>query len=149
MCSPHGLQILSGCVCVACFCKGLVLTHVNVKAGERIRVKGKVAPDAKSFALNLGRAGSDLLLHFNPRFDCHGDTRIIVCNSLSGGEWGEELREAEFPFQQGEETKPCRTEVMVKLPGDQEIKFPNRLGLEAVQFLSVEGDFGVKSIKFD
>uniref|UniRef100_A0A8D0L1L8 Galectin n=1 Tax=Sphenodon punctatus TaxID=8508 RepID=A0A8D0L1L8_SPHPU len=132
---------------------GLTLTHMNVKAGESIRVKGKVAPDAKSFALNLGRDGSDLLLHFNTRFDCQGDTWTIVCNSLSGGEWGEKLQEAEFPFQQGEETKVCvafdAQEVVMKLPGDQEIKFSNQLGLEAVKFLSVEGDFGVKSIKSD
>lgn len=58
-----------------------------------------------SFALNMGRAGSDLALHFNPRFESHGDTRIIICNSLQGGEWGEEQREPDFPFQPGQDAK--------------------------------------------
>lgn len=58
-----------------------------------------------SFALNLGQDESNLILHFNPRFDFHGDIGTIVCNSKTDGEWGAELREAEFPFQQGEETK--------------------------------------------
>lgn len=58
-----------------------------------------------SFALNMGRAGSDLALHFNPRFESHGDTRVIICNSLQGGEWGEEQREPDFPFQPGQDAK--------------------------------------------
>lgn len=39
-------------------------------------------------------------------------------------------------------------ELTVALPGEQQLKFPNRLGLEAIEFFSVEGDFRVKSIKF-
>ncbi|XP_067406912.1 16 kDa beta-galactoside-binding lectin-like [Emydura macquarii macquarii] len=131
---------------------GMVLTHLKVQPGECITVKGMVPPDAKSFALNLGRAGSDLALHFNPRFESQGDTCTIICNSLQGRTWGEEQREPEFPFQQGQETKICISfdaqELTVGLPGQQQLKFPNRLGLEAVEFFSVEGDFRVKSLKF-
>uniref|UniRef100_A0A8C3XQD1 Galectin n=1 Tax=Chelydra serpentina TaxID=8475 RepID=A0A8C3XQD1_CHESE len=105
-----------------------------------------------SFALNMGRAGSDLALHFNPRFESHGDARIIICNSLQAGEWGEEQREPDFPFQLGQDAKICISfdaqELTVALPGEQQLKFPNRLGLEAIEFFSVEGDFRVKSIKF-
>uniref|UniRef100_A0A8C4WKT4 Galectin n=1 Tax=Gopherus evgoodei TaxID=1825980 RepID=A0A8C4WKT4_9SAUR len=105
-----------------------------------------------SFALNMGRAGSDLALHFNPRFESHGDTCIIICNSLQGGEWGQEQREPDFPFQQGQDAKICISfddqELTLALPGEQQLKFPNRLGLEAIEFFSVEGDFRVKSIKF-
>ncbi|CAM4564099.1 unnamed protein product [Lepidochelys kempii] len=131
---------------------GVVLTHLKVQPGESIAVKGTVLPDAKSFALNMGRAGSDLALHFNPRFESHGDTRIIICNSLQGGEWGEEQREPDFPFQPGQDAKIGISfdaqELTVVLPGEQQLKFPNRLGLEAIEFFSVEGDFRVKSIKF-
>ncbi|XP_054832065.1 16 kDa beta-galactoside-binding lectin-like [Eublepharis macularius] len=131
----------------------LVISHLKIKAGQCLKVKGCVMPEAKSFAVNLGRNGSDLILHFNPRFSCHGDTRTVVCNSMAGGEWGEELRESLFPFQQGEETKISisfdEKEVKVKLHGDQELKFPNRLGLESAEFLSVDGDFRIKSLKFD
>ncbi|EMP39765.1 IgGFc-binding protein [Chelonia mydas] len=83
----------------------MVLTHLKVQPGESITVKGMVLLDAKSFALNMGRAGSDLALHFNPRFESHGDTRIIICNSLQGGEWGEEQREPDFPFQPGQDAQ--------------------------------------------
>ncbi|XP_061475364.1 galectin-1-like isoform X2 [Rhineura floridana] len=130
----------------------MVFSHLSIKAGECIKLKGKVAPEAKSFAFNLGHDGSDLILHFNPRFESHGDVRTIVCNSKAGGAWGMELREAVFPFQQGEETKICVSfdgeEVTVKINGDQEIKFPNRLGLDSAEYFSVEGDIAIKSVKF-
>ncbi|XP_074873818.1 16 kDa beta-galactoside-binding lectin-like [Carettochelys insculpta] len=131
---------------------GMVLTHLNVQPGECIVVKGTVLPDAKRFALNMGKTSSELALHFNPRFESHGDTAVIVCNSLAAGEWGQEQREPHFPFQPGQDAKVCVSfdaqELMVTLPGEQQILFPNRLGLEAIGFFSVEGDFRVKSIKF-
>lgn len=39
------------------------------------------------------------------------------------------------------------TEATVKLP-EAEFKFPNRLGMEKIEYLAVEGDFKVKAIKF-
>jgi len=35
----------------------------------------------------------------------------------------------------------------VKVP-EVEFEFPNRLGMEKIQYLAVEGDFKVKAIKF-
>ncbi|XP_015270485.1 PREDICTED: 16 kDa beta-galactoside-binding lectin-like [Gekko japonicus] len=131
----------------------LVVSHMKFNAGECIRVNGTVMPEAKSFALNIGRNSSDLILHFNPRFDSHGDTRTIVLNSMACGDWGEEFRPSFFPFQQGQETTVSisfdKKEVKVKLPGGQELSFPNRRGLEAAGFFSVYGDFWIKSIEFD
>ncbi|XP_077688940.1 galectin-1-like [Eretmochelys imbricata] len=97
------------------------------------------------FALNVGRAGSDLALHFNPRFESHGDTRIIIiCNSLQGGEWGKEQREPDFPFQPGQDAKIC---ISFDAQGLTVALGVQRLGLEAIEFFSVKGDFRVKSIK--
>ncbi|XP_060095143.1 16 kDa beta-galactoside-binding lectin-like [Heteronotia binoei] len=130
-----------------------VVSQVKVKAGECIKLNGSVMPEAKSFEVNIGRNAADLILHFNPRFDSRGDTKTIVLNSMSCGEWDEELRESLFPFQQGEETTISisfdEKEVKIKLPGDQELSFPNRRGLDSVGFLSVNGDFRMKSIEFD
>lgn len=42
-----------------------------------------------------------MCLHFNPRFNMHGDINTIVCNSKDGGAWGAEQRESAFPFQPG------------------------------------------------
>lgn len=52
----------------------------------------------------MGENDSNYLLHFNPRFDLHGDVNKIVCNSKEANSWGEEKREDAFPFQQGAET---------------------------------------------
>lgn len=51
--------------------------------------------------MNLGKDATLLGLHFNPRFDAHGDVNTIVCNSKKVEEWGAEHREAVFPFQKG------------------------------------------------
>lgn len=51
--------------------------------------------------LNLGKDSNNVCLHFNPRFDIHGDINTIVCNSKDGGAWGTEQRESAFPFQPG------------------------------------------------
>uniref|UniRef100_A0A8C3I2P5 Galectin n=1 Tax=Chrysemys picta bellii TaxID=8478 RepID=A0A8C3I2P5_CHRPI len=132
--------------------KGLVATHLNIQAGECIKVKGKILPEAKGFAVNVGKDRSNLVLHFNPRFDSHGDVNVIVCNSMEDGLWGTEERETDFPFQQGDKTEICisfdTAELTVKLAGDKEIVFPNRLGLENIEYLAVEGDFAIKAIKF-
>lgn len=57
------------------------------------------------FAVNVGKDSNTLMLHFNPRFDCHGDVNTIVCNSKEGGMWGEEDRKADFPFQHGDKVE--------------------------------------------
>ncbi|KAM6429674.1 16 kDa beta-galactoside-binding lectin [Rhynochetos jubatus] len=131
--------------------RGLVVTQLDIQPGECIKVKGKIPSDAKGFAVNVGKDSSNLMLHFNPRFDCHGDVNTIVCNSKEDGMWGEEDRKADFPFQPGDKIEICiffnETEATVKLP-EVEFQFPNRLGMEKIEYLAVEGDFKVKAIKF-
>ncbi|NXX78784.1 LEG6 protein, partial [Urocolius indicus] len=130
---------------------GLVVSQLDIQPGECIKVKGKILSDAKGFCVNVGKDSGTLLLHFNPRFDCYGDVNTIVCNSKEDGVWGEEDRKAEFPFQHGDKIEICisfnETEATVKLP-EAEFQFPNRLGMEKIEYLSVEGDFKVKAIKF-
>ncbi|XP_035395833.1 16 kDa beta-galactoside-binding lectin isoform X1 [Cygnus atratus] len=122
--------------------QGLVVTQLDVEPGECIKVKGKILSDAKGFAVNVGKDSGTLVLHFNPRFDCHGDVNTVVCNSKEDGMWGEEDRKADFPFQHGDKIEICisfdATEVKVKLP-EAEFEFPNRLGMEKIQYLAVEG----------
>ncbi|XP_041882837.1 16 kDa beta-galactoside-binding lectin-like [Corvus kubaryi] len=131
--------------------KGVVVTQLDVEPGEYIKVKGKIQSDAKGFAVNVGKNSNTLMLHFNPRFDCHGDVNTLVCNSKEDGMWGEEDRKADFPFQHGDKIEMCisfdETEATVKL-SEAEFKFPNRLGMDKIEYLAVEGDFKVKAIKF-
>ncbi|ELK35007.1 Galectin-1 [Myotis davidii] len=62
--------------------RNLVASNLNLKPGECLRVRGEIAPDAKSFALNLGKDDNNMCLHFNPRFNIHGDINTIVCISF-------------------------------------------------------------------
>ncbi|XP_015267541.1 PREDICTED: 16 kDa beta-galactoside-binding lectin-like [Gekko japonicus] len=132
--------------------RGLTATQLKLQSGESFQVKGKVLPDAKGFTVNVGKDSENLVLHFNPRFDLHGDVDTIVLNSRHDGAWGEEQRESHFPFQPGEKAEVTivfdASEVKVKLADGHEISFPNRLGLETIHFLSVEGDFKIKALKF-
>uniref|UniRef100_A0A9L0T772 Galectin n=1 Tax=Equus caballus TaxID=9796 RepID=A0A9L0T772_HORSE len=132
---------------------GLVASNLNLKPGECLRVRGEVAPDAKSFVLNLGKDSDNLCLHFNPRFNMHGDANTIVCNSKDGGAWGTEQRESAFPFQPGSVMEVCisfdKADLTITLPDGYSFKFPNRLNLEAVNYLSANGDFKIKCVAFE
>ncbi|MBN3309959.1 LEG protein, partial [Amia calva] len=102
------------------------------------------------FAINLGHSENDVALHFNPRFDAHGDLRTIVMNSRQGGAWGSEQRESSFPFQQGEEFKVYITHnndsFEVKLSDGSVIHFPNRLGDDQFLYMQLEGEVQLVSI---
>uniref|UniRef100_A0A8D2GYY1 Galectin n=1 Tax=Urocitellus parryii TaxID=9999 RepID=A0A8D2GYY1_UROPR len=137
----------------SCVPQGLVASNLNLKPGECLRVRGEVAPDAKSFVLNLGKDSNNLCLHFNPRFNAFGDANTIVCNSKDGGAWGAEHREPAFPFQPGSVVEVCfsfdQTDLTIKLPDGHEFKFPNRLNLEAINYVAADGDFKIKCIAFE
>lgn len=60
-----------------------------------------LSPFSASFVVNIGKDPANIVLHFNARFDIHGDVKTIVCNSKNNGEWGTEQRETTFPFQEG------------------------------------------------
>ncbi|OWK03759.1 LGALS1 [Cervus elaphus hippelaphus] len=109
----------------SCLLWGLVASNLNLKPGECLRVRGEVAADAKSFSLNLGKDDNNLCLHFNPRFDAHGDINTIVCISFN------------------------QTDLTIKLPDGYEFKFPNRLNLEAINYLAAGGDFKIKCVAFE
>ncbi|MEE6519417.1 hypothetical protein FKM82_031232 [Ascaphus truei] len=123
--------------------KGVVLNNLNLKQGHCVALKGFIPKDANGFVINIGQDSSNILLHFNARFDLHGDQRTIVCNSKEADTWGAELRETAFPFQQGEGATICfeyqADALNVKLPQGQIIAFPNRLPMDTVSFLSLEG----------
>ncbi|XP_007423282.1 galectin-1 [Python bivittatus] len=129
---------------------GIVCTNLNIAPGQRVAVKGDVLPGAKSFAINLGKSPDVLLLHFNARFDAHGDVKTIVCNSKNKGQWGKELRETNFPFQEGTTAEVLFThdkkEVIITLPGNHQVKFPNETGLENIEFVCIDGDLNFRSL---
>uniref|UniRef100_A0A8C3BFP3 Galectin n=1 Tax=Cairina moschata TaxID=8855 RepID=A0A8C3BFP3_CAIMO len=131
---------------------GPVCTNLGLKPGQRLTVKGTIPPNAKSFVMNLGKDSTHLGLHFNPRFDAHGDVNTIVCNSKKVEEWGAEQRETVFPFQKGTPTEVTfsinPSDVTVHLTGHQ-FTFPNRLGLSVFDYFDTHGDFTLQSISWE
>ncbi|KAF7252242.1 16 kDa beta-galactoside-binding lectin, partial [Varanus komodoensis] len=117
-----------------------------------LRVTISVCSHPLSFEVNLGKDCDNLILHFNPRFNCKGDMNTIVCNSKRDGVWGEEERETKFPFEQGGKFQAsfnfASSEIKVTLPEDQVICFPNLLDLDVIDYIEVAGDFKIKVLKF-
>ncbi|KAM4650353.1 galectin-1 [Discoglossus pictus] len=132
--------------------EGVVLNNLNLKQGHCLSLKGLIPKDAKMFSINLGKDPANFCLHFNPRFDSHGDTNTIVCNSKQADAWGAEQRETVFPFKQGEETSICfkheGDKLNITLPGGQIITFPIRMDADAISFLSLEC-FEMKAISLE
>uniref|UniRef100_H0XR64 Galectin n=1 Tax=Otolemur garnettii TaxID=30611 RepID=H0XR64_OTOGA len=135
---------------------GLVASSLNLKPGESLRLWGEVAPDAKSFVLNLGKDSNNLCLHFNPRFDAHGDANTIQyyrVQQQGRRGLGAEQWEAAFPFQPGSAVEVCisfdQAGLTVKLPDRYTFRFPNRLNLEAINYMAADGDFKIKCVAFD
>ncbi|KAL8221946.1 UNVERIFIED_CONTAM: hypothetical protein K2H54_074684 [Gekko kuhli] len=129
---------------------GITCTNIRVAPGQRISVKGDVPSGSKSFVINLGKKEDEIMLHFNARFDAHGDVRTIVCNSKSGTQWGKEHRESNFPFQEGSTAEIIfshdKKEFTVTLPDNIQFKFPNNSGHEGIEYICVDGDIAFKCI---
>ncbi|XP_032079481.1 16 kDa beta-galactoside-binding lectin-like [Thamnophis elegans] len=131
---------------------GVTATQFKLYPGESLVVKGKVLPDCKEFEINLGKDCDNLVLHYNARFDCKGDVNTVVCNSRRDSTWEDEERPPDFPFHHDSEVEITFSFTdngfRVKTEGSEEIVFPNRLGLNLIDYLGVDGDFRIKSVTF-
>ncbi|KAM7394663.1 hypothetical protein PAMP_021449 [Pampus punctatissimus] len=125
--------------------------EMSFKEGHELKVRVKPKDDCASFAINIGHDPENLAMHFNPRFQLGGDNNIIVFNSMSGGCWGDEQRDENFPFVCGEECKLYvnfnNEQFYIKLPDGSMINFPNRLGDVKYNFFHVTGDAKIIGIK--
>ncbi|XP_076863344.1 galectin-2-like [Brachyhypopomus gauderio] len=134
------------------FLKEAELKNVLIKPGDQLKIKGKVHVGAKRFQIDLGSSSSDLALHFNPRFDDDdANAPVLVCNSLCDGIWEQEQRDSHCAFKPGANFKVVvkHTEKWfeVQLPDDQTVEFPNRQGLDVINYIRVKGDISLTSFK--
>ncbi|XP_054842664.1 galectin-1-like [Eublepharis macularius] len=129
---------------------GITCTDLRIAPGQRIAVKREVPSGAKSSVINLGKKDDDLIIHFNPCFDAHGNVKTIVCNSKSGGQWGKEHRESNFPFHEGSTAEIIfaydKNEVAITLPDNYRFKIPNSSGHEGIEYICVTGNTAFKGI---
>ncbi|KAJ3614951.1 hypothetical protein NHX12_018520 [Muraenolepis orangiensis] len=120
---------------------------MSFKEGMEFKIRLKPKDDADSFSINFGHDSDNIALHFNPRFN----ENVIVCNSMSGGSWGDEHREATLPFSRGEECKFHVNFTMehffIKLPDGSTISFPNRLGDVKYKDFNIFGDARIVGIR--
>ncbi|XP_061536161.1 lectin, galactoside-binding, soluble, 2b [Phycodurus eques] len=120
---------------------------MTFKEGQEFKICIKPKDDCSRFAINIGHDSENIALHFNPRFD----DSVIVCNSMSGGCWGEEHRDGNLSFARGEESKFYinfnNEEFFIKMPDGFMMSFPNRLGDVKYKYFEVNGDARVIGIK--
>ncbi|XP_012692868.1 lectin, galactoside-binding, soluble, 2b [Clupea harengus] len=128
----------------------VVVKDMSFKAGQELKISGK-AKEATAFYIEIGHDDDAIALHFNPRFDSHGDCNTIVCNSKQGGAWMDEHRESCFPFQPDEAFKVIITfnneTFYINLPDGTMMHFPNRFGDDKFKYIHFGGDAKMHSIK--
>uniref|UniRef100_A0A672YAH9 Galectin n=2 Tax=Sphaeramia orbicularis TaxID=375764 RepID=A0A672YAH9_9TELE len=124
---------------------------MSFKEGHELKIRVKPKDDCSTFAINIGHDSDNIAMHFNPRFEHEGDYNTIVCNSASGGCWGDEHREMKFPFVRGEECKFYinynNEQFYIKLPDGSMMNFPNRLGDVKYKYFDVTGDARIIGLK--
>uniref|UniRef100_A0A3Q0SKJ7 Galectin n=2 Tax=Heroini TaxID=318529 RepID=A0A3Q0SKJ7_AMPCI len=120
---------------------------MSIKLGNELKIRVKPSENCESFAINIGHDPENIAMHFNPRFSSNN----IVYNSLSGGCWGDEMHDGNFPFARGEECKFYisfnNEQFYIKLPDGTMINFPNRLGDVKYKYFDVSGDARIVGIK--
>uniref|UniRef100_A0A671WLA6 Galectin n=1 Tax=Sparus aurata TaxID=8175 RepID=A0A671WLA6_SPAAU len=130
---------------------GMIIKNMSFKVGQTLTIVGVSKPDATNFAVNIGPDDQDITMHFNARFNAHGDENAVVCNSYQGGSWCEEVRDGGFPFVLGEEFKLVieftPTEFLVNLSDGSTVHFPNRIGAEKYSVISFDGEARIKSVE--
>ncbi|KAI7803379.1 lectin, galactoside-binding, soluble, 2a [Triplophysa rosa] len=130
---------------------GVVVQNMSFKVGQTLMATGVPNAESTNFSINIGHSPEEIALHFNPRFDAHGDHRTIVCNSYLNGNWCEENRSGSFPFNLNEQFQIKITftneEFHVILSDGSEIHFPNRPGAEKYKYMHFDGDVRIHGIE--
>ncbi|XP_018432404.1 PREDICTED: galectin-4-like [Nanorana parkeri] len=123
----------------------------GLRAGMAVYINGMIPHHANTFAVNFSCGqydGSDIALHFNPRFQGKDS---VVFNSFQSGNWGgEENRKDGFAFRKG---SPFEMVVLIN-PGGFQVnvngapfyEFRHRMPMERVECVHVTGDVTIQSI---
>ncbi|XP_010871146.1 lectin, galactoside-binding, soluble, 9 (galectin 9)-like 3 isoform X2 [Esox lucius] len=129
------------------------LIQGGLQVMKTITVTGKVPQEADRFHVNLqcgSRAGADIALHFNPRFD--RNPAYVVTNTFKQSSWGEEERKQPSPFQQGFSFTLIiivqQDAFQLNVNGNHFMTYKHRLPIHVVDTISVQGKVEVTSITF-
>uniref|UniRef100_A0A671MDC0 Galectin n=1 Tax=Sinocyclocheilus anshuiensis TaxID=1608454 RepID=A0A671MDC0_9TELE len=91
--------------------------------------------DGMSITVNL-QYGSDVILHFNPRYEGGSGFNVVVCNTYDDGTWGKEEQCGCMPFKRGQ---PLQVDVFSN--GEKVHTYSHRYSnLENIDVLDIRGD---------
>ncbi|XP_066520850.1 galectin-9-like [Hoplias malabaricus] len=124
----------------------------GLQEGKSIIVSGRVLPGANRFHVNLqcgSRQGTDIALHFNPRYD--NGPGYIVTNTYQHS-WGTEERKYQALFPTG---YPFTLQILVgrisykiSVNGNHIMEYNHRIPFHMVDTIVVDGMVEVNSIAF-
>ncbi|XP_035240191.1 uncharacterized protein LOC118209140 [Anguilla anguilla] len=122
----------------------------SLRTGMYVFFRGTVPQNINRFHINLQygeRKGSDIALHFNPRFT---PSEVVVFNSFRNGRWENEERPSEMPFRKGEDFELVffitAEGYQVNVNGRRFHFFKHRMPVETVGALSIAGDVSMKTV---
>lgn len=123
----------------------------GIRVGTDVVINGRVNPNATRLSVNLCVGPTyeqDCAFHLNPRFD----EGHVVRNHMQGGSWGVEERAGGNPFRRAMgfemHMKVTQHGYKVTVNGRHLCDFHHRLPKESVQYIYIEGDVHIYSIKF-
>ncbi|KAL2095725.1 hypothetical protein ACEWY4_007873 [Coilia grayii] len=126
----------------------------RLQEGKSIIISGRVLPGANRFHVNLqygSASGTDVALHFNPRYD--SSPGYVVTNTyqkFSG--WGQEERKHPTPLTQGSAFSLMilvgSDSYKIATNGSHFMEYRHRIPYNAVDTIHVEGMVEISSIAF-
>ncbi|XP_056311440.1 galectin-9-like [Danio aesculapii] len=116
--------------------------------GSSIHVHGEVFPDADGFIVDL-HYGSDIALHFDPRF---GNNESVVHNTRKECQWGLEGNQNENPFQRGQsfalQILFTLASYKISVNGNPFSEYEHRIPFKSVDSIKIYGSMKISALGF-
>ncbi|XP_078513197.1 galectin-1-like [Lissotriton helveticus] len=120
-----------------------VTDKLCLRPGKTLIIEGIVHCQTERFNISIGQDLNTIALVVDARFHFGAAINTIVLNSRYKGVWAEEARSYVFPFCLGQKMRVTirygMDQMLITLQDSVKLQFPNRLCLDAVNCLFVEG----------